>query len=190
MNLDLAVQNNPYLVAVLGDFNGKLKNWYGCYKTNFEGNVLETPFSQFGLNQMISNSTHVSNTYSLCVDLIFTTQPNLVVESRRSPILTFKFCGNSICKPLEIIYKECFRLYLFPLEWKKGNRVPVHKKGDKLCLKNYRSVSLLTVCGKILEKLIFDKMFQFFIKNELISTNQSVQASTRWIIPYANATQT
>ena len=103
LNLDLAVQSNPYLVAVLGDFNGKLKTWYGCYKTNFEGNVLKTPFSQFGLHQMINNSTHISDTYSLCADLIFTTQPNLVVESRHSPILKLKFCGNSICKPLEII---------------------------------------------------------------------------------------
>ena len=50
LNLDLAVQSNPYLVVVLGDFNGKLKTWYGCYKTNFEGNVLETPFSRFGLH--------------------------------------------------------------------------------------------------------------------------------------------
>ena len=120
---------------------------------------------------MINNPTHVSDTYSSCIDLIFASQPSLVVESRRSPILTFKLCGNSICKPLEIIYKECFSLNLFPLECKKGSRVPVHKKGDKLCLKNYRSVSLLTVCGKILEKLIFDKMFKFFVTNKLISTN-------------------
>ena len=39
--------------------------------------------------------------------------------------------------------------------------------------KNYRPVSLPPVCGKILEKIIFDKMFQFFIKNKLIATNQS-----------------
>lgn len=29
--------------------------------------------------------------------------------------------GDSICKPLEIIYKEYFYKRLFPLEWKKGN---------------------------------------------------------------------
>ena len=51
--------------------------------------------------------------------------------------------------------------------------VPVHKKGDKQCLKNHRPVSLLPVCGKIFERLIFNEMFGFLIENNLISSNQS-----------------
>ena len=48
---------------------------------------------------------------------------------------------------------------LFPSEWKKGNIVPIHKKGDKQVLKNYRPVSLLPICGKVFERLIFNEMF-------------------------------
>ena len=59
------------------------------------------------------------------------------------------------------------------MEWKKGNIVPIHENGDKQRLKNYRPVLLFPVCGTILEKFIFDKMLQFFIKNKLIATNQS-----------------
>ena len=55
----------------------------------------------------------------------------------------------------------------------KNNVVPVHKKGDKQCLKNYQPVSLLPVCGKIFERLIFNEMFGFLIENNLISSNQS-----------------
>ena len=55
----------------------------------------------------------------------------------------------------------------------KGNVVPVFKKGDKQILKNYRPISLLPVCGKIFEKLIFNEMFKFFIENDFISPNQS-----------------
>ena len=51
--------------------------------------------------------------------------------------------------------------------------VPVHKKGDKQVLRNYRPVSLLPICGKIFERLIYNNMFEFFIKNDLISSNQS-----------------
>ena len=61
----------------------------------------------------------------------------------------------------------------FPSEWKKGNVVSIHKKDDKQCLKNYRPVSLLPICGKIFEKLIFNEMFKFFIENDIISPNQS-----------------
>ena len=61
----------------------------------------------------------------------------------------------------------------FLSEWKKGNVVPIHKKDDKQCLKNYRPISLLPICGKTFEKLIFNEMFKFFIENEFISLNQS-----------------
>ena len=47
------------------------------------------------------------------------------------------------------------------------------KKSDKQILKTYPPVSLLPVCGKIFEKLIFNKIFKIFIENNLISPNQS-----------------
>ena len=44
-------------------------------------------FFQFGLHQMISNPTHVPDTYSSCIGLIFTSQPNSVVVSGVHPSL-------------------------------------------------------------------------------------------------------
>ena len=84
-----------------------------------------------------------------------------------------KICGKSICKPLQLIFRQCIDTGSFPLEWKKANVGPVHKKGDKQCLKNYRPVSLLPICRKILERLIFNEMFRLLIENNLISSNQS-----------------
>ena len=66
-----------------------------------------------------------------------------------------------------------WKVVFFCLDGKKRNVVPIHKKDDKQCLRNYRPISLLPVCGKIFEKLIFYEMFKFFIENELISPNQS-----------------
>ena len=51
--------------------------------------------------------------------------------------------------------------------------MPVHKKGDKQSLKNYRPVSSLPICDKILERLIFNEMFRFLIEDNLIPSNQS-----------------
>ena len=84
-----------------------------------------------------------------------------------------KIYGSAIYKPLAIILKQWVDTGIFPSEWKKGNIVPIHKKGNKETLNNYRPVSLLPICGKILERLIFDEMFKFFIENELILSNQS-----------------
>ena len=51
--------------------------------------------------------------------------------------------------------------------------VPGQKKGDKQILKNYRPILLLPVAGKVFKRLLFDKMFEFFIENNLISKSQS-----------------
>ena len=90
-------------------------------------------------------------------------------------IRMIKICGESILKPLELTFKllTCLENGKFPNEWKKANVVPVHKRNNKQLIENYRPISLLPVCGKILERLIYNKMFEFFTGNELISQNQS-----------------
>ena len=45
-------------------------------------------------------------------------------------------------------------------------------KNDKQLKESYRPISSLPICGKILKRLIFDKRFEFFTDNELISSNQ------------------
>ena len=66
-----------------------------------------------------------------------------------------------------------FRKWEKRMEWKKENVVTVHKKGDKQILENYRPISLLSIAGKIFEILLYDRMFEFFIENNLVSKNQS-----------------
>ena len=52
-----------------------------------------------------------------------------------------KICGSSIYESLELSFKETLSTGLFPSTRKKGNIVPINKKGDKQILKNYRPVS-------------------------------------------------
>ena len=76
-----------------------------------------------------------------------------------------KVNGSSICKPLEMIFKQCIETGAFHSEWKKISIVPIHtkkKKSTNKYWKNDRPVSLLYVCGKILERLRFKEMFKFF----------------------------
>ena len=88
-------------------------------------------------------------------------------------IWMIKLCGNSICKPLSIIFSNCLNEGKFPHEWKKANNIPVHKKGNKQGLKNYKPISLLPICSKLFERLIYNEMFTFFTENNLISPNHS-----------------
>ena len=74
-----------------------------------------------------------------------------------------KIYGDTICKPLELIFKQALTTDVFLSEWKKANIVPCYKKGGKQNLKNYRSVSLLPICGKIFLKDTYLMKFLVFV---------------------------
>ena len=81
------MQNNPFLVVLLGDFNAKSSTWCKNDTTTTEGKAIENITSQFDLHQMIDEPTHILESSSLCIDLIFTSQPNLITESGVHPSL-------------------------------------------------------------------------------------------------------
>ena len=87
LNLGTLSQKNPFLVVAIGDFNAKSKSWYINDSTTSQGNVLENITSQFGLQQIIKEPTHILDNSSSCIDLIFTSQPNLTIESGVYPSL-------------------------------------------------------------------------------------------------------
>ena len=99
--------------------------------------------------------------------------PNKAHGQYKISIRMIKICGNSVCKSLRKIFEECWRSGTFPLEWKRVNVVPIFKKGDKQIYKNYQPISLSPIFGKILERLIFEEMFPFFLENKSIAANQS-----------------
>ena len=115
----------------------------------------------------------VSSSHDKIAKVIQNLDPNKVHGHDNISIRMVKICGPSIYKPLEIVFNQCLETVVFPSEWKKGNIVPIHKKEDKQRLQNYRPLSLLPICGKILERLMFNEMFEFFIENKLISSSQS-----------------
>ena len=73
----------------------------------------------------------------------------------------FKLCRESISNSLELIFRSCIENEKFLSDWKKASVVPVHKKVSKQVLKNYCPISLLPICCKIFEKVIFSKMSEF-----------------------------
>ena len=81
LNFKNLMQRNTYLVVTIGDFNAKSSNWFCQDKTNFKGDAIENLTSQFGFLQVIKEPTHVLDTSPPCIDLIFTSQPNLIIES-------------------------------------------------------------------------------------------------------------
>ena len=84
-----------------------------------------------------------------------------------------KLCVPSVCKPLTLLFKNCLASRHFPDVWNKSNIVPVHKKGDKQLIKKYRPVFLLTICRKLLEKLMFNSIFNFIDTRKILPVRRS-----------------
>ena len=125
----------------------------------------------------LTKKTHESlSTINFSTDgflkIIRNLEPNKAHEHNMISIRMIKICDTSICRPLQLIFQSCLESGKFPNEWKKANVAPVHKKGGKEILKNYRPISLLPIAGKIFKRLLYDRMFEFFMENNLISKNQ------------------
>ena len=90
-----------------------------------------------------------------------------------TPLRMVKICDDAFKLPLSIIYKNCIKTGIYRNAWKKSNIVPVHMKGDKQIVNNYRSVSLLPIFGKVFEKILFNSIFGYLQESDLLCDNQS-----------------
>ena len=84
-----------------------------------------------------------------------------------------KICAAEIAIPLQIIFLDCINSGIFPDCWKFANVQPIYKRSNRQMKNNYRPISLLPICGKILEKIVFDQVYAFLSVNNLLSQNQS-----------------
>ena len=82
-------------------------------------------------------------------------------------------CDDSIVLPLRIIFNSIIETSIYPNMWKLANVTPIHKKENKQIIKNYRPISLLPICSKLFEKIIFKHLYNYLSTNNLITKNQS-----------------
>ncbi|KAJ7420827.1 RNA-directed DNA polymerase from mobile element jockey-like protein [Willisornis vidua] len=68
--------------------------------------------------------------------------------------------AEELAKPLSIIYQQSCLSGEVPDDWKLANVMPIHKKGCKEDLDNYRPVSLTSVPGRVMEQIILSAITQ------------------------------
>ena len=65
----------------MSDFNARSSKWCKYDISNNKGVQIDSVTSIHGLEQLIYEPTHILSNSSSCIDLVFTNQPNLVVDS-------------------------------------------------------------------------------------------------------------
>ncbi|GAB0206220.1 mitochondrial enolase superfamily member 1 [Grus japonensis] len=74
--------------------------------------------------------------------------------------------------PLSIIYQRSWESGEVPADWKLANVIPIYKKGMREDPGNYRPVSLTSVPGKIMEKIILGAIERHLKDNAIIRHSQ------------------
>ena len=75
--------------------------------------------------------------------------------------------------PITTLAEHSINSGTFPSSWKTSNVVPIFKKHDKSVASNYRPISLLSCTSKIVERLVYNELFDFCLSNNLLSHKNS-----------------
>lgn len=81
---------------------------------------------------------------------------------------------ESLPQTLTSIYNGCLKNACFPKRWKKARIIPIIKPGKEEILNpsKFRPISLLNVGGKVLEKLLINRINHYLYTNTLLNDNQ------------------
>lgn len=68
-------------------------------------------------------------------------------------------CSELISKPIALLFKLSLSQCCVPDIWKRAYITPVHKKGSKSEVTNYRPISKLCIIAKVFEKLVYRQTY-------------------------------
>ena len=83
-----------------------------------------------------------------------------------------KSCSETLAYPLHKIFQISLKEGSLPQEWKTSIVIPIFKKGSRYDPLNYRPVSLTSVPGKCLERLVCQEVYQFLADHDVLAKEQ------------------
>ena len=132
-------------------------------------------------NKSFQDFLHHPNEESLFITPTDAHEVNLIISLLNSdkstgpnslPTKILKLLKNEISTHLADIFNLSFLSGVFPSILKIAKVIPVHKKESKLFYSNYRPVSLLSNIDKIIEKIMYNRIYKFLDKNNIIYSLQ------------------
>ena len=81
--------------------------------------------------------------------------------------------AHIIASPLTHIINRSFAEGIIPYQWKIARVTPIFKSGDNNTLGNYRPISVISVIGKIMEKIVHNQVQKYLLDNNILSNCQS-----------------
>lgn len=181
--------NNPNILFKYANFKSNVRPSSSIIGNN--GRILVDHFdiaTAFGRKFLVSATTSLRiestriNPSIFDILRLFTVQ-DVMKEFRRLkpsgsicpdllPSIYLKNLHDVIAAPLYRIFIASLYYGIVPNAWKRSIIKPLHKKGDRSCVDNYRPVSLTSVSCRVLERLLYRIISNYLESYRLLSTNQ------------------
>ena len=138
-------------------------NFINSYFTNIGPNLakkLDREWEYFGItaHEKIGDmATNLDEVNKLCKDINTMKSSGIDVLSSRLCKDAFMVLGNQLVH----MFNCSLMTGNFPAKWKVAKIIPLFKGGDRENVNNYRPVSLLPMPGKLLEKIVHNRIVEF-----------------------------
>ena len=100
----------------------------------------------------------VSFTTADILESLLTLDPNKATGPDGIPCRLLKETARQIAPSLTQLLNLSLSCGSLPDDWKLANIIPIHKKGEKQNVENYRPISLLSIVSKVLERCVLGKI--------------------------------
>ena len=101
-------------------------------------------------------------------NIILSLNPRKATGPCSIPTNILHLLKDDISDPLSTIFNLSIRTGIHPELLKSAKVIPIFKKGSKLQTCNYRPISLLSNLNKILEKIMFTRVYSFLEENNIL----------------------
>jgi hypothetical protein len=81
------------------------------------------------------------------------------------PPIFFVKSARSLSVPVAWIFNRCLQIGYFPNIWKQAFIVPIHKKGLRTVIENYRPISILNVLSKVFERVVHSSIYPLLARS-------------------------
>ena len=101
-------------------------------------------------------------------EVIKTFNSNKATGPNSIPVIILKEIQKEISEPLSTVINLLFNTGDFPNCLKLAKVIPVYKKGDQQECNNYRPISLLSNINKLIEKLLYNRLYKILNQNKCL----------------------
>ena len=155
----------------------KIANEFNAFFTNIGIKLAsKIPNASTTFESYINKPDSIMNTKQLSMnelkDAFFSLKINKSPGYNDISLNVVKKCFSSLCEPLKYLFNLSIEKGIFPDDLKIAKVTPIYKADDKSDLSNYRPISVLSCFSKILERIMYNRLYQYLTENKILYPKQ------------------